>query len=86
MSQQCCSKQGKVIMSDHESVNLLKRKLLKTVAAGAAFGVPFMASFSKDGLRVSSARANHNDNSPDGHGTGGGSKKGGGKKGGGKKK
>lgn len=48
-------------MSDHEkeSVNLLKRKFLKAAAAGAAFTVPFMASFSKEGLRANLAYANH---------------------------
>ena len=42
-----------------QKIDKERRKFAKALAAGAAFGVPFMASFSMDGLEFSAAEAGH---------------------------
>jgi hypothetical protein len=42
---------------DKKSLVLSRRNLVRAATAGAAFAVPLMASFSKDGLAINSASA-----------------------------
>jgi hypothetical protein len=42
---------------DKKSLVLSRRSLVRAATAGAAFTVPLMASFSKDGLAINAAAA-----------------------------
>ena len=42
---------------DRKSLVLSRRSLVRAATAGAAFTVPLMASFSKEGLAINSAQA-----------------------------
>jgi hypothetical protein len=48
-----------VVMSeeDRKALVLSRRNLVRAATAGAAFTVPLMASFSKDGLAINAAAA-----------------------------
>lgn len=59
------------------ATDLAKRRVLKKIGLGigAVFTVPLMASFSKEGLVISSAQADPQDDNPHSHKKGGKGKK-----------
>jgi hypothetical protein len=51
-----------------EKVEVSRRGFVKSLTIGTAFAVPFIASYSMDGLRVNMAAAGESDSSNQGHG------------------